>query len=67
MIRTKLALATVLCTLAGVPAALAHQTPSNSLTTEPWTPMIDESRLDAPFSQPVAEYAATQAWLQNRP
>ena len=29
--------------------------------------MVDESRLDAPFSQPVADYAATQAWLQNRP
>ena len=63
----QLALAAALCTLAAAPAALAHQTPSNSLTTEPWTPMVDESRLDAPFSQPVADYAATQTWLQNRP
>ena len=28
MIRTKLALGAALCTLAAVPAALAHQTPS---------------------------------------
>lgn len=67
MIRTKLALAAALCTFAAVPAALAHQTPSSSLTTEPWTPMVDESRLEAPFSRPVADYAAIQAWLENRP
>ena len=67
MTRTKLALAAAICTLAAVPSALGHQTPSSSLTTAPWTPMIDESRLDAPFSQPVGDYSATQTWLQNRP
>ena len=75
----RFAFAAALCTLAAVPQALAaitHQTPTshrakpitrNALTTGAWTPMIDESRLEPPFNRVVADYAATLAWLHNRP
>ena len=75
----KLAVAAALCSIAAAPMAAAfttHQTPvahraanvaRNALTRGTWTPMIDESRLDPPFSQPLVDYLATQTWLHNRP
>jgi hypothetical protein len=75
---SKLAVTAVLCALATAPAALAgpsHQTPvqkrakhavtHNVLTSGAWTPMIDESRADAPFNR-ITDYADALARFLDR-